>query len=86
MLKFEIFAELFKVVPGVTSIEEKYLSYNFIYEVCGKMLVIENSKKNLKVFQKFLMNIFGLLASFEAFWSSKNSFVLYLPLIVSTKI
>ena len=34
-----------------------------------KMLIIENSYKILKVFEKFLMTNLVLIASFETFWS-----------------
>ena len=31
----------------------------------------------LKVFEKLLMNIFGLIASFEAFWSLKKRYKIF---------
>ena len=43
-------------VPGLTSIEEKCLSYSFIYEVYGKndyhRTFIQNLKSVLKVFNE----------------------------------
>ena len=61
MLGFENFAELLKVILGLTSLEEKCLSYNFIYEVYGKNASHTNFIQNLKS----VLKIFN-----EHFWSA----------------
>ena len=61
MLDFENFVELLKVILGLTYLEEKCLSYSFIYEVYGKNACHRNFIQNLKS----VLKIFN-----EHFWSA----------------